>query len=78
MTDTTREIEIFVFIDQDGDFVVDTDPDNIGSRYVDEISDAVPNATRTFHLKLTLPLPKATVVSATIPDTDAQITVTVS
>jgi hypothetical protein len=77
MTDT-KEIELHVMIDGDGDFVVDTDPDNLGSRYEDEVNSTPPNISRVFSFKLTVPLPKATVVQATIPDTDGPVTVTVS
>ena len=37
MTDTaTTEIEIFVMIDQDGDYVIAKDADDLGSRYEEE------------------------------------------
>jgi hypothetical protein len=79
MTDTaTTEIEIFVMIDQDGDYVIAKDADDLGSRYEEEIHSSPPNATRVFALKLTVPMPKATVVTATLPDTDGPVTVTVS
>lgn len=77
MTDT-KEIEFYIMIDQDGDFVVDSDADNLGQRYEDELTSTPPNGSRVFHLKLTVPLPKPTVVSATIPDTDGEVTVTVA
>lgn len=66
MTDTT-EIEFSIMIDGDGNFVVDSDPDNLGSRYEDEIG-SPPNVSRVITLKLTVPLPKPTTVSAIIPD----------
>ncbi len=77
-TNTTQEIEVHVMIDGDGDYVVDKDPDNLGSRYEEEISSTPPNVSRVFSLKLIVPLPKPTVVQATIPDTDGPVTVTVS
>ncbi len=67
MTDTT-EIEFSIMIDGDGNFVVDSDPDNLGSRYEDEISNTPPNISRVITMKLTMPTPKPTTVSAVIPD----------
>lgn len=78
MTAEPAEIEFYIFIDQDGDFVLDTDFNSLGAKYVEEVSDSVPNATRVLHLKLTVPLPGPIAVSATIPDTDGPVTVTVS
>lgn len=78
MTDT-KEIEFSILIDQDGDFVVDTDADNLGSRYEDEVTSTPPNASRVFTFKLTVPLPKPTVVSAVVPDKgDEPVNITIS
>lgn len=67
MSDTT-EIEFFVMVDQDGDYAVHTDESELGQAYADTILDTPPNASRVFHFKLTVPLPRATEVVATIPD----------
>ena len=77
MTDT-KEIEFSIMIDQDGDFVVDVDPDNLGSRYEDEINSTPPNASRVFTFKLTVPLPKPSVVSAVVPDKNEPVNMTIS
>ncbi len=63
----TTEIEISILVDDCGNVVVDTDPDNLGQRYEDEVGSA-PNNSRVFTLKLTVPLPKATVLAAVLPD----------
>ena len=73
-----KEVEVYMMIDGDGDFVFDTDPDNLGSRYEDEVSSTPPNISRVFHFKMTVPLPKATVIQATIPNTDDAVSVTIS
>lgn len=62
------EIEFSILIDQDGDFVVAKDADELGTTYEDEISSTAPNASRTFTFKLMVPLPRATEVAATVPD----------
>ncbi len=74
----TKEIEFFVMIDEHGEFVLDADPDNVMTRYRDEIAESGPEASRVFHLKLTLPLPKPTVVQGIIADTDGPINIAVS
>ena len=78
MDTQTTDLEFFVMVDQDGDFVIDTDPDNLGSRYEDEISSTPPNASRVFSFKLTVPLPKPTEVTAVVPDTDGPVNITIS
>lgn len=74
----TKEIEFFVMIDEQGEFVVDQDADNVMTKYRDEVAECGPETSRVFHLKLTLPLPKPTVVQGTIPDTDGPINITIS
>lgn len=80
MTDatTTTECEIFLYVDQDGDFVVAKDVDELPDKYSDEVTSSIPANVRVFSFKLVVPLPKVTEVKATIPDTDGEVTVTVA
>lgn len=80
MTDftTTAECEIFLYVDQDGDFVVAKDESELADKYNDDITGNIPSNVRIFAIKLVVPLPKVTAVSATIPDTDGTVTVTVA
>lgn len=78
MTTETTEIEFSVMIDGDGNFVVDTDADNLGSKYEDEIG-SPPNVSRVFTFKLTVPLPKPATVTAVVPDKgDEPVNLTIS
>lgn len=74
----TKEIEFYVMVDQDGDFGIDTDRDNLPDRYREEISMEGLEASRVLHLKLTVQLPTPTVVQATIPDTDGPVSAIIS
>ncbi len=74
----STECEIFLYVDQDGDFVVAKDVDELADKYSDEITSEVPANVRIFALKLTVPLPTVTAVSAALPDTDGPVTVTIT
>lgn len=79
MTDTTTtECEIFLYVDQDGDFVVAKDIDELADKYSDEVTSNVPANVKVFSIKLVVPLPKVTAARATIPDTDGEVTVTIA
>ena len=79
MTDTTTtECEIFLYVDQDGDFVVAKDIDELADKYSDEVTSNVPANVQVFSIRLVVPLPKVTAAQATIPDTDDEVTVTVA
>ena len=79
MTTETKEIEFSIMIDGDGDFVVDSDADNLGSRDEDEVCSTPPNVSRVFTFKLTVPLPKPAPVTAVVPDKgDEPVNLTIS
>lgn len=67
----TQEIEIWVAINHDGEINIDTD-------CAEDAANSLSGMTRVFHLKLTVPLPKATELTGTLPDTDAPMTLTVA
>lgn len=74
----TVELEITIMVDGDGNYVVDRDPDNIGSRW-EEDEGSTPNVCRVFTLKLTVPTPKAATLTAVIPDKgDEPVNITIS
>jgi hypothetical protein len=56
-----KECELFLLIDEDGDYVIATDMDDLDS------SNLANGATRLVRVILNVPLPTATVVTATIP-----------
>lgn len=79
----TKEIEFYLMIDQDGEFAIDTDQDNLLDKYRDEISETGPAASRVLHFKLNVPTPTivSTLVTATIGEQkaeDANVNVTIS
>ena len=81
MTPETKEIEFYLCIDQNGEFVVDEFADVVAVRYGEEVTDRNDNPAafhRVFHFKFVVPLPQPTAVSATVPDTDGLVTVVVS
>lgn len=79
MTTETTEIEFSIMIDGDGDFVVDKNADNLGTRYEEELTSTPPNLSRVFTFKLTVPLPKPATVAAVIPDKgDEPVNLTIS
>lgn len=55
-------------VDQSGDFVLDTDQDNLMDRYHEVVAESGPEASRVLHFELSMPLPKnvATVIEAAI------------
>lgn len=76
MTAETLEVEFWIAVDDEGNFVV-TD---LGAQ---EANDQLVNgyscqATRVFAMTLNVPKPKVIAVTATLPDTDGPITVTVA
>lgn len=74
----TAECEFFLYVDQDGDFVVAKDESELPDKYSEEITSNIPTNVKVFSIKLVVPLPKVTEVKATIPDTDGEVTVTVA
>lgn len=74
----TKEIEFYVMVDQDGEFVIDTDKDNLQDRYHEEISTEGLGASRVLHVKIDVTLPKPTVVQATITGMDGPVSAIIS
>lgn len=71
-------IEIFVMVDQDGDYVVHKDQDELNQAWDDEYSSGPVGNVRVFAMSLRVPRPQAVAVSATIPNTDGPVTITVA
>lgn len=71
-----HEIELFIAINEEGEFKVSTDS---AQDAVEELNgEAYSNAIRTFALKLNVPLPKVAEVAGTLPDTDGPVTLTIN
>lgn len=67
---TTAEIEVYVAVNEDGEYEVGTDEHEAGER-LDSNSGGYQR--QVFALKLTVPLPKPVEVSATLPEREAQL-----
>lgn len=62
-----HEIEVFLMVDQDGDYVVTKDQSTLGEAYESEISGTPPSVSRTYRLVLKVPVPIAIEVKGTLP-----------
>jgi hypothetical protein len=67
---TTAEIEVFVAVNEDGEYEVGIDENEAGER-LDENQGGYQR--RVFALKLTVPLPKPAEVSAVLPEREGQL-----
>jgi hypothetical protein len=64
----TATAEIWLMIDDDGDYVATHDVDRLTDEYTDNIGGSATN-TRTIKLSLTVPLPYTVEISGAVPDT---------
>ena len=71
-----HEIEIWIAVNNDGDFVVNVDcaEDALSDLHSTHTNEAA----RVYAMKVKVPLPKVIEVQATIPETDGPVTVTVA
>lgn len=70
------EIEISFVIDADGDYAIGKDLDDALETYAQDVGGS--GLTRTYTLKLHVPLPKPTEVTGTLPDTEGEATLTIA
>jgi hypothetical protein len=66
--DDVVEIELHVMIDEDGNWQIGVDTEDLGTRWQDTVGDMVPVATRFLTVKIKVRKPKATVLQAEVPD----------
>ncbi len=64
------QCEVYLMINEDGEYVVSNDADAVRDLYDDSIG-GTPANVRTYALTLSVPLPAGVVASATLPE-DAQ------
>ncbi len=63
-----QEIEFFVLIDENGEFAIHADETELQTAYDEGVGTATGElAMRKVHVKLTVPLPRASVVEAKLP-----------
>lgn len=58
-------IEVHILVDEDGNFVVDPDLDNLTAKYSEDFGD-VPAVTRVYTLDLTVPRPSPELIQAAV------------
>lgn len=76
MTAETLEVEFWIAVDDEGNIAVSADgPMEANDELIGNNNCLT---SRVFAMKLTLPTPKVVEVTATLPDTDGPITVTVA
>lgn len=71
-----QEIEIFVIVDENGDYAIHKERSEVEQAYCDDIGDAEA-AKRLIVVKLNVPLPKPIEVTATVPAEPSTATVEV-
>ena len=72
-----KEFDCYLMIDENGDYVVCADESDLAEKYDEEISGAADLARRIVKVTLSVPLPRTTVLTATLPDVpeDAKLAV---
>lgn len=63
----TTEVEVWILVDESGDYVVRKDGEELDEAYAEDIG-CTNIALRRVCVKLTVPLPTPVVVTVTIPD----------
>lgn len=76
MAATMHEIEVFVMINESGDYVVCKERDELFELYANEIGDG--DATRIIALTLKVPAPTDVMVTIDVPDQPEKTVVSVS
>jgi hypothetical protein len=68
----TSEIELYVMIDSQGDYVVAADPDDLVELF-QETHSGVSTVTAVYSVQLTVPTPAARVIRAQVTKNDAPV-----
>lgn len=71
-----HEIEFFIAIDNNGEFVLSTDDAETANEELR--SNVYSDAVKVIKIKLNVPLPKVVEIAGTLPDTDGPVTLTIS
>lgn len=61
------EVDAFIMVDENGDFVVTGDEDELTELWGDRVG-GTPTNSRTFHLSVSVPLPYTVEARAELPD----------
>jgi hypothetical protein len=73
----TKQIEVWVKVDQDGDYEVGTGSEDAAARFTENIGDDLERGTRMVKLAITVPLPSPIEITAEVPDAEGEPTVSV-
>jgi hypothetical protein len=63
----TCEVEVFVLVDENGNYVVHKDEDELAEAYDNDISEDSHTGRRTIRIKLSVPLPEYVTMTGTVP-----------
>ena len=62
-----KEVEMFLMIDENGDYVIATEEGNLGDAYDEDIDGGSDTARRIICVKLKVPLPQIVTLVASVP-----------
>lgn len=71
MAAQTCEVEVYVLIDSDGNYVASEDADALADRYDEVAGNDSATARRRIKVVLTVPLPVEAVLRGTVPEMEA-------
>ncbi len=73
-----NEIEIWVVVDENGDYAISKDRDDLHDAYESDINGNTDLARRVIRVRLNMPLPKPLEISGTVPsESEAGVVLTV-
>lgn len=64
---TTIQVEVWVLVDENGDYIASHDVDQLGEIYESQISADCGTAKRKVKVLLTVPLPEPVTLTGTVP-----------
>lgn len=70
-------VEVWVKVDQDGDYEVGTTSEETATRFTEIVGDDTERGVRMVKLMVTIPLPECIEVAVDVPDTEGVPTVSV-
>lgn len=74
---TMKTVEVWVKVDEDGDYDVGCDSSGAAERFTENVGDDAEKGTRLVKLMITLPLPVPFVATVDVPDTEGEPVVSV-
>lgn len=67
------EVQVWILVDSDGDYVIATDQDDVHTKYVEDVSEESSLPKRLVCVTLQVPAPQMVHVKATLPEESAGV-----